>query len=146
MHVGLFDFSGHFHPVWHASGDREVGHARQHTLARARALAADYDVFVVCCEGKGSWRKERDSRYKANRPPTSEVMLEEMRRTEQALADDGYPVVRADGMEADDIIATLANYAAAEGDNVWILSNDKDFAQCVSERVVLSTDKGEYDE
>ena len=75
--------------------------------------------------------------YKAQRPPTPpdlERQLPAIREILQALR---LPVVERAGEEADDIIATLASQAAQAGQSVLIASNDKDFAQLVTDRVRL---------
>jgi DNA polymerase-1 len=72
-------------------------------------------------------------------------LKEELRRTEEGLAAEGYSVVRADGYEADDIIATLAAYCVVQGHEMTIVSDDKDFAQLVGNGVTLKTTRGAYD-
>lgn len=142
----LVDLNGNFFPVWHASGDREVGFARQHTIARVRKVAADYDIVCICCESRTpTWRKEAFPDYKAQREPPSEQLKEELRRTEEALAAEGYSIVRSDGYEADDVIATLAEHCDDREHKVDILSDDKDFAQLVSKHVLLNTTRGMVD-
>ena len=75
--------------------------------------------------------------YKAQRPPTPpdlEAQVPPIRDVLRALR---LPIVERDGEEADDIIATLADRAAQAGQSVLIASNDKDFAQLVTDQIRL---------
>ena len=84
-----------------------------------------------------TFRDEMFAEYKAHRPP----MPDELRaQIEPMLADRdalGLPLLRIDGVEADDVIGTLALRAAAEGHQVMISTGDKDMAQLVAEHVTL---------
>ncbi|MCF7222836.1 DNA polymerase I [Marilutibacter chinensis] len=93
----------------------------------------DYVAFVVDAPGK-TFRDELYPEYKANRPP----MPDELRAQVQPMCDIvealGMPILRVPGVEADDVIGTLAVQAAAEGIGVTISTSDKDFAQLVHAR------------
>ena len=75
--------------------------------------------------------------YKAQRPPTPPDLVAQLPAIRNVLQALGLPVVEHAGEEADDIIATLAHRAAAADQSVLIASNDKDFAQLVTDRVRL---------
>ncbi len=89
-------------------------------------------AFVLDAPGK-TFRDELYPQYKANRPP----MPDELRAQIQPMCDIvealGFPILRIEGVEADDVIGTLALEAAGEGSEVVISTSDKDFAQLVRE-------------
>ncbi|WP_119716977.1 DNA polymerase I [Cognatilysobacter tabacisoli] len=90
----------------------------------------DYAAFVVDAPGR-TFRDDLDPQYKANRPPMPDDLrsqVEPMMRIVEAL---GLPILRVAGVEADDVIGTLALRAAEGGIEVTISTGDKDFAQLV---------------
>ncbi|MCE7032128.1 DNA polymerase I [Lysobacter sp. GX 14042] len=90
----------------------------------------DYVAFVVDAPGR-TFRDDLDAEYKANRPP----MPDELRSQLQPMCDIvealGISILRIDGVEADDVIGTLAVQAADAGVDVTVSTSDKDFAQLV---------------
>jgi DNA polymerase-1 len=96
----------------------------------------DYLAFVVDASGP-TFRDALDPQYKANRPPMPDELraqVEPMMEIVQAL---GFPILRVSGVEADDVIGTLALRAAEAGMTVTISTGDKDFAQLVRPGVAL---------
>ncbi|MGR4877348.1 DNA polymerase I [Pseudoxanthomonas sp. LARHCG66] len=96
----------------------------------------DFVAFVLDASGP-TFRDELYPDYKANRPPMPEELraqVEPMIRIVQAL---GFPLLRVEGVEADDVIGTLALQGAAQGMDVTISTSDKDFAQLVRPGVAL---------
>ncbi|HLT44631.1 MAG TPA: DNA polymerase I [Luteimonas sp.] len=94
--------------------------------------ATDYVAFVVDASGP-TFREEMYPAYKANRPPMPDdlrAQVEPMCRIVEAL---GFTILRVPGVEADDVIGTLALQGAGEGIDVTISTSDKDFAQLVRE-------------
>ncbi|WP_282275905.1 DNA polymerase I [Stenotrophomonas sp. PS02297] len=96
----------------------------------------DYVAFVVDAPGK-TFRDDLYAEYKANRPP----MPDDLRAQVQPMCDIvhalGIDILRVPGVEADDVIGTLALAAAADGLEVTISTGDKDFAQLVRPGVEL---------
>lgn len=96
----------------------------------------DYVAFVVDAPGP-TFRDELYPDYKANRPP----MPDDLRAQVQPMCDIvealGMTILRIPGVEADDVIGTLALRAAAQGIDVTISTGDKDFAQLVRPGVAL---------
>src|SRR5690606_6462699 len=96
----------------------------------------DFVAFVVDAPGK-TFRDALYPEYKANRPP----MPDDLRAQVQPMCDVvqalGIPILREPGVEADDVIGTLALAAADEGIDVTISTGDKDFAQLVRPGVAL---------
>lgn len=79
-----------------------------------------------------TFRHEMYAEYKANREKTPEDLHAQIPRIESILTAAGIPVLRQNGLEADDIIATLAKAAADEGNQSVIVSSDKDLLQLVT--------------
>ena len=90
----------------------------------------EYLAFVIDAPGK-TFRDDLYPLYKANRaamPDDLRAQVLPMCEIVQAL---GMPILRVDGVEADDVIGTLALQAASDGIDVTISTSDKDFAQLV---------------
>ena len=96
----------------------------------------DYVAFVSDASGP-TFRDELFAQYKAQRAPMPDdlrVQIEPMLALVKAL---GFPMLCVDGVEADDVIGTLALQAAANGIDVVISTGDKDLAQLVSPHITL---------
>ena len=96
----------------------------------------EYIAFVVDAPGK-TFRDDLYPEYKANRPPMPDELraqVEPMMEIVQAL---GIPIIREPGVEADDVIGTLAVQGAADGIDVVVSTGDKDMAQLVRPHVAL---------
>ncbi len=96
----------------------------------------DYAAFVVDAPGP-TFRDELFPDYKAQRAPMPDdlrAQVEPMLAIVQAL---GFPILRETGVEADDVIGTLAVSAAREGIRTEISTSDKDFAQLVRPDLAL---------
>ena len=96
----------------------------------------DYAAFVVDAPGR-TFRDDLDPQYKANRPPMPDELRAQVEPMCEIVAALGFPILRVDGVEADDVIGTLAVRGAAEGIEVTVSTSDKDFAQLVRPGVVL---------
>ncbi|MCB1734542.1 MAG: DNA polymerase I [Gammaproteobacteria bacterium] len=96
----------------------------------------EHIAFVFDAKGP-TFRNEMYPDYKANRPPMPQelaVQIEPLLTLVRAM---GLPVVMESGVEADDVIGTLARQASAEGRHTLISTGDKDIAQLVDEHVTL---------
>lgn len=94
-------------------------------------------VFDVVGDEEGTFRDELYDEYKANRSPIPEDLLENLpyiKRIVQAL---DVPVIELSGVEADDVIGTLACRGAREGADVVIVSPDKDFQQLLDRHISI---------
>lgn len=96
----------------------------------------DYVAFVVDAPGK-TFRDDLDPQYKANRPPMPDDLRSQVLPMCEIVEALGIPILRIDGVEADDVIGTLALQAADTGIDVTISTSDKDFAQLVRPGVAL---------
>ena len=98
--------------------------------------APDYLAFVVDASGP-TFRDELDPQYKANRPPMPDELRAQVEPMLEIVTAQGIPILRVPGVEADDVIGTLALQAADAGIEVTISTGDKDFAQLVRPGVQL---------
>ena len=92
--------------------------------------APDYVAFVVDAPGR-TFRDDLYPAYKANRPPMPEDLRAQVQPMAEIVHALGMDILRVDGVEADDVIGTLAVQAADAGMDVTISTGDKDFAQLV---------------
>ncbi|EDT38279.1 DNA polymerase I [Burkholderia ambifaria] len=101
-----------------------------------KEVSAEYSACVFDAKGK-TFRDDLYADYKANRPsmpPDLALQVEPIHGAVRAL---GWPLLMVDGVEADDVIGTLAREAERHGMNVIVSTGDKDLAQLVSDRVTL---------
>ena len=96
----------------------------------------DYAAFVVDAPGR-TFRDDLYAAYKANRQPMPDDLRAQVEPMMQIVEALGFPILRVAGVEADDVIGTLATRAAADGIDVEVSTGDKDFAQLVGPRVTL---------
>src|SRR5689334_9744897 len=78
-----------------------------------------------------TFRKEKDATYKAGRKETPDLFRSQLPLIRQVLGALAVPVLEVDGVEADDVIATLAETAAAEDIRVIVVTGDRDSYQLV---------------
>jgi DNA polymerase-1 len=100
---------------------------------------ADPEYIAVVFDARGpTFRHEMYPEYKANRPP----MPSELRRQVETILEFtkmlGLPLLQVEGVEADDVIGTLAEEAEKAGMDCVISTGDKDMAQLVSEHTTLT--------
>lgn len=97
----------------------------------------DYMVCVFDAPGK-TFRDVLFSDYKAHRAPMPDRLRLQIQPIHQLIQAYGLPLLRQEGVEADDLIATLATQASALGIHTYIESSDKDLAQLVNAQVQQS--------
>ena len=105
-----------------------------------RRLCKDYpdSTVAVVFDAKGkTFRDELYPEYKANRPPMPDELREQVEPIHRIVRAMGLPLLCEPGVEADDVIGTLARQASAAGLPVIVSTGDKDMAQLVNERVTL---------
>lgn len=94
---------------------------------------------VICFDAKGpTFRHEMYKEYKANRPPMPDDLRQQLPYVRKVAEAYRIPTMEQQGLEADDIIGTLAKKGEAAGFHVVIVSGDKDFMQLVSDTCVIS--------
>lgn len=95
------------------------------------------DIAVVFDAPGKTFRDELFARYKAHRPPMPDDLRAQVEPLLDAVEAIGLPLLRITGVEADDVIGTLARQGAASGREVIISTGDKDMAQLVEARITL---------
>jgi DNA polymerase-1 len=141
----LVDGSSYLYRAFHAlpelkSPGGEPTGAIRGVLSMLRRLAEDYKAEALACvfDAKGpTFRESLYPQYKANRPSMPEPLAAQIEPLQQAVAALGWPVLAVEGVEADDVIATLAAEASRRGWRSVISTGDKDLAQLVDENVTL---------
>lgn len=94
--------------------------------------------MVVIFDAKGpTFRNEMYSEYKANRPPMPDDLRYQIAPIHKIIKAMGLPLVAIEGVEADDVIGTMAQEQAEQGNHVLISTGDKDMAQLVNDKVTL---------
>jgi len=82
-----------------------------------------------------TFRDEKFPEYKAQRPSTPDELRQQQAHILEVCEAHGFPILRIPGVEADDVIGTLAREGRDAGHEVVIVSSDKDFGQLVDDRV-----------
>ncbi|WP_266160821.1 DNA polymerase I [Dyella silvatica] len=96
----------------------------------------DYLAFVSDAAGP-TFRNQLYDQYKANRPPMPDDLRAQVEPMLAIVGALGFPILRVPGVEADDVIGTLATQAHAQGIEVLISTGDKDLAQLVRPGIEL---------
>ncbi|MDH3287015.1 MAG: DNA polymerase I [Betaproteobacteria bacterium] len=101
-----------------------------------KETSADYSACIFDAKGK-TFRDEAYPEYKAHRPPMPDELGSQIAPLKEAITALGWPLLEVEGVEADDVIGTLARQAEREGMRVIISTGDKDIAQLVNPHVTL---------
>ncbi|WP_176055459.1 DNA polymerase I [Paraburkholderia caribensis] len=101
-----------------------------------KEVTAEYSACVFDAKGK-TFRDDWYPQYKANRPSMPEDLSKQIEPIHVAVRSLGWPLLMIEGVEADDVIGTLAKRAEARGMNVIVSTGDKDLAQLVTDHVTL---------
>jgi len=99
-------------------------------------VKADYNACVFDAKGK-TFRDDWYADYKANRPAMPEDLVAQIAPLHALIRALGWPLLMVDGVEADDVIGTLAVAASAAGVHTIVSTGDKDMAQLVNAQVSL---------
>jgi DNA polymerase-1 len=94
-------------------------------------------IAVVFDAPGPTFRDALFAEYKSHRPPMPDDLRAQVEPLLEAVRGLGLPLLRESGVEADDVIGTLATRAAAAGESVLISTGDKDMAQLVGPRITL---------
>jgi DNA polymerase-1 len=141
----LVDGSSYLYRAFHALPDLrnaagEPTGAIYGVLNMLRKLLADFKADYAACvfDARGkTFRDDLYDKYKANRPPMPDDLGSQVGPLLEAIRAWGWPLLQIDGVEADDVIGTLAREADKRGFRCVISTGDKDLAQLVSDRVTL---------
>ena len=141
----LVDGSSYLYRAFHAlpplmtSGGQPTG-AIKGVVSMIRRLLKDYpgSPLVVVFDAKGkTFRDELFEEYKSHRPPMPDDLSKQIEPIHQIIRAMGLPLLVEEGVEADDVIGTLALKASQNQTHVVISTGDKDMAQLVSEQITL---------
>jgi len=141
----LVDGSSYLYRAYHAMPEltNSQGQATGTTygvINMLRKLLRDYKPshIAVVFDAKGkTFRDDLFPEYKANRPPMPDDLRTQIEPIHAIVKAMGLPLLMVDGVEADDVIGTLARQATEQGIETVISTGDKDMAQLVNEHVTL---------
>jgi len=143
----LVDGSSYLYRAYHAMSQANLTNADGHATGAIygvvnmlRKLLRDYNPehIAVVFDAKGkTFRNDMYPEYKAHRPPMPDDLREQIEPIHAIVRAMGLPLLMVDGVEADDVIGTLAQQATEQGINTIISTGDKDMAQLVNEHITL---------
>lgn len=134
--IGLFDHSAIYWTGWHATKDQDLSAAYDYTRNLVFGHAERFDYVAICLDSPRSFRREMFAEYKAQREEKPVAAIAQLRRTVEEL-EKHFHVFQADGMEGDDVIATLVRWADHEdiADEITIVGADKDMYALLGPRI-----------
>lgn len=141
----LVDGSSYLYRAYHAlpplaTSRGEPTGAVYGVVSMLRRLHKDHAAgrIAVVFDARGkTFRDELFAEYKAHRPKMPEDLIAQIEPLHALVRALGFPVLQVEGVEADDVIGTLARRAAEAGEEVLISTGDKDMAQIVDGGITL---------
>ncbi|WP_024972409.1 DNA polymerase I [Ralstonia pickettii] len=141
----LVDGSSYLYRAYHALPDLRNGEgfptgAIYGIVNMLRKLRNDYPAKYSACifDAKGkTFRDDLYPAYKEHRAPMPDDLRAQIEPIHEAVRALGWPILVVEGVEADDVIGTLAERAAREGVRTIVSTGDKDLAQLVNDHVTL---------
>lgn len=141
----LVDGSSYLYRAFHALPDlrnrnNEPTGAIYGVLNMLRRLHKDYQAHYTACvfDAKGkTFRDDLYAEYKSHRPPMPDDLAAQIAPLHECIGAMGWPMLIVEGVEADDVIGTLAKQAGRENIRCVISTGDKDIAQLVNPQVTL---------
>ncbi|WP_027349821.1 DNA polymerase I [Halotalea alkalilenta] len=150
--IVFVDGSAYLYRAFHAlpplstSDGRPTGAVRG-VVSMLKSLIKQYpeSPMAVVFDAKGkTFRDELFAEYKAHRPPMPDELRAQIEPLHACVRALGLPLLCVEGVEADDVIGTLARHATEQGRDAVISTGDKDMAQLVNSHITLvNTMKGE---
>ncbi len=141
----LIDGSSYLYRAYHAApnftnSDGEPTGAVYGVVNMLRSMLRQFSTehIAVIFDAKGkTFRDDMFPEYKANRPPMPDDLRGQIEPLHAVIKAMGLPVISISGVEADDVIGTLATQASQQGMPVLISTGDKDMAQLVDQNITL---------
>ncbi|MCQ1057909.1 DNA polymerase I [Photobacterium sp. DNB23_23_1] len=141
----LIDGSSYLYRAYHAApnftnSDGEPTGAVYGVVNMLRSMLRQFSTehIAVIFDAKGkTFRDDMYPEYKANRPPMPDDLRSQIEPLNAVIKAMGLPLISIPGVEADDVIGTLASQASKAGMPVLISTGDKDMAQLVDQNVTL---------
>lgn len=141
----LVDGSSYLYRAFHAfppltNRNGEPTGAMYGVLNMLKSLISQVDPshIAVVFDAKGkTFRDELFEQYKSHRPPMPDELRAQIQPLHKIIKALGIPLISIEGVEADDVIGTLAVQAAKDGKDVLISTGDKDMAQLVNDHIML---------
>jgi len=141
----LVDGSSYLYRAFHALPDLRTSKgeptgALRGVVSMLRRMVEDGkpDYFAVVFDAPGkTFRDDWYPQYKANRPPMPDDLVKQIAPLHELVRAHGWPLLMVEGVEADDVIGTLATQAAAAGIETVISSSDKDLTQLVKSGITM---------
>ncbi|HUT41958.1 MAG TPA: DNA polymerase I [Gammaproteobacteria bacterium] len=143
----LVDGSSYLYRAFHVPNLQQLTNARGEPTGAVygvvnmlRSLLTEYAPkhIAVVFDAKGkTFRHDLYAQYKAHRPPMPDELSSQVEPLLELIRALGLPLLQVEGVEADDVIGTLAATATAHGLDTVISTGDKDMAQLVDEHVTL---------
>ena len=143
----LVDGSSYLYRAYHAMYKADLRNSAGHPTGATRTVTSmlrkmiqqyPNSQVVVVFDAKGkTFRDDMYKEYKANRPPMPDDLRLQIDPIHNIIEAMGLPKLTIEGVEADDVIGTLAYHASKAGLSVLVSTGDKDMAQLVDERVTL---------
>ena len=148
----LIDGSSYLYRAYHAlpplmSSKNQPTGAIRGVISMVKKILSDHPssplAVIFDAQGK-TFRHEMYKEYKANRPPMPEDLVKQIEPINSIIKALGIKLVSVEGVEADDVIGTLANEASKLGLDTVISTGDKDMTQLVNEHIrIVNTMSGE---
>jgi DNA polymerase-1 len=141
----LVDGSSYLYRAYHALPDLRTSSgeptgALRGFISMLQVLRQQVDAEYIACvfDAKGkTFRDDLFSEYKANRTAMPDDLGRQIEAIHEAVVALGWPIIQIPGIEADDVIATLARRAGEQQFRTIVSTSDKDLAQLVNENVTL---------
>jgi DNA polymerase-1 len=132
-HLVLVDGSSYLYRAFHAMPS--LSNSKGMPTGAAYGIM---NMLAVVFDAKGkTFRDDLYSEYKANRPPMPDEMRQQLDAIRSLVKALGIPLLEVPGVEADDVIGTLAKQGKNSGFDVTISTGDKDMAQLVNRSVTM---------
>ena len=101
------------------------------------SFSPDYIVFASDLSRERTFRRKLYKKYKAQRKPTDEDMVNQMKYISQLVALLGYPILNNELYEADDILGMISKYAVDNNMDALIISSDRDLYQLINDNTFI---------